>query len=511
MTIAPRPRLIAARPGRPSPAFVPGVVSGFVPGFVPASVPGFVPGFARLLPLSVGVLLVIAGCSSSTPARVVTGSGGGSGTGGSSASGNGTGGGTASGSGGGPSSGGSSPGSPGSGGQAASGAPGSGGGPGPATDGGGTVPTDGGAGPGSLAYTFDSSLQGWGFNPYVPPPPGRNLAAAEAGALPTLAFDATTGNPTPGAMKLSATFTDYRQSVDVVLNPQPVLNLAGRTIHAKVRLSSGTLPSGVGATLHVGTGATFAYGAGAYTTLVPGSWTDLTVDLTKVTTAMFDPTAVAQIGIQIYSGDPQPDAGTFPGPVDFVIHIDSVTDTPAGTVVAAPVAYDFDIATEGFDLNRYVSTTQSNLAAPGSGTTPTVTFDSTDGNPSPGSLKVSATFSGFKQFIDVTANPSPSLNLAGKVLHAKVRLTSGTFEAGAGATLHASTGTGFVYGAGPYTPLSFGVWTDLVLDLSTVTTPGFDATQVVQLGVQFYSGDPPEAGAFAGPNSVVFHIDSITE
>ena len=69
----------------------------------------------------------------------------------------------------------------------------------------------------------------------------------------------------------------------------------------------------------------------------------------------------------------------------------------------------------------------------------------------------------------------------------------------------------FTYGAGPYTPLAFGVWTDLILDLSTVTTPGYDPTQVVQLGVQFYSGDPPEAGAFAGPNTVVFHIDSITE
>lgn len=488
MTIAPRPRMIAARPGWPLPVIV--------------------PLLAPLLRLSVGMLLVSTGCSSSSPpTRVVTGSG----TGGSSAPGNGTGGGTSSGSGGGTSSGGSSSGSPGSGGQSASGTPGSGGGPGSSTDGGAVVPADGGVGAGSLAYTFDSSLQGWGFNPYVPPPPGRNLAAAEAGALPTLAFDATSGNPAPGAMKLSATFTDYRQFVDVVLNPQPVLNLAGRTIHAKVRLSSGTLPSGVGATLHVGTGASFAYGAGAYTTLVAGSWTDLTIDLTKVTSAMFDPSVVAQIGIQIYSGDPQADAGTFPGPVDFVIQIDSITDSAAGTVVAAPVAYDFDIATEGFDLNRYVSTTQSNLAAPGSGTTPTVTFDSADGNPAPGSLKVSATFSGFKQFIDVTVNPSPALNLAGKVLHAKVRLTSGTFEAGAGATLHASTGSGFVYGAGPYTPLSFGVWTDLTLDLSTVTTVGYDATQVVQLGVQFYSGDPPEAGTFAGPNTVVFHIDSITE
>jgi hypothetical protein len=460
------------------------------------------------LPLTVGSLLLLGapGCSSS-PTRVGAGTGGSSGTGGAaSGAAPGTGGSTTSGSGGSTTS--------GSGGSSAAGGSSttSPGGPGSGQGGGSAAPGDAGTAVGTLAYTFDSSLQGWGLNPYVPAPPQRNLAAAEAGALPTLAFDATGGNPAPGTMKLSATFTDYRQFVDVVLNPQPLLNLAGRTIHAKVRLSSGTLPSGAGATLHVGTGASFAYGAGAYTALVPGSWTDLTVDLTKVTGTAFDPTMVAQIGLQIYSGDPQQDAGTFPGPVDFVLQIDSITDTAAGVTVAVPIAYTFDVATEGFDLNRYVSTTQTNLAAPGSGASPTVTFDATEGDPTPGSLKVSATFSNFKQFIDVTANPTPPLNLTGKILHAKVRLTSGTFAVGAGATLHASSGTiAFVYGAGPYTPLTFGVWTDLTLDVSTVTTAGFDPTQVVQLGVQFYTGDPPEAGAFAGPNDVVFHIDSITE
>ena len=57
----------------------------------------------------------------------------------------------------------------------------------------------------------------------------------------------------------------------------------------------------------------------------------------------------------------------------------------------------------------------------------------------------------------------------------------------------------------------FQAVTNLSLDISAVTTANWDPTQIVQLGIQFYTGDPPEAGTYAGPNDVVFHIDEVTD
>jgi hypothetical protein len=49
------------------------------------------------------------------------------------------------------------------------------------------------------------------------------------------------------------------------------------------------------------------------------------------------------------------------------------------------------------------------------------------------------------------------------------------------------------------------------MDLSTITAAMWNPSMVIQIGLQFYSGDPPEAGSFVGPNDVVFHIDTITD
>lgn len=443
-----------------------------------------------LVTVGLGVLACACSTTSSTPA----GTGGRGGGGGSNP---GTGGGS-------PGNGGGTPGSGGAGPALGGAGPGSGGGAGHGT--GGSSPTDAGAPGSGFGYTFDTSAQGFALNPYVPTPPMKNLAAPDSGASPTLVAD-----PTDGFLTLSASFTDYRQSVDAVIGLQPAQNLSGKTLHARVRLTSGTFPVGMGATLHASSGTSYNYTGGPYTTLVAGSWTDLTLDLTMAA-APFDPTMVVQIGLQVYSGDPQ-EAGAFPGPVDLVIQIDSITDG-AGAVTPIAIAHTFDIAAEGFAYNTYVpaaSSMQTNLAAPGSGSMPTLTWDAAEGSPNPGSLKASVTFTAFRQLVDVVLNVSPPVSLMGKVLHAKVRLTSGTFENGAGATLHAGTGAAYTFGAGAYTPLTFSTWTDLTLDPATVTAAGFDPTMVVQIGVQLYSGDPTEAGTFVGPNSVVFHIDSITE
>jgi hypothetical protein len=48
-------------------------------------------------------------------------------------------------------------------------------------------------------------------------------------------------------------------------------------------------------------------------------------------------------------------------------------------------------------------------------------------------------------------------------------------------------------------------------DLSTVTSTNWNPSDLVQVGVQFYTGGRPEAGRFLGPNPVVLNIDTITE
>src|ERR1700722_18492442 len=71
---------------------------------------------------------------------------------------------------------------------------------GSATDGG--TGTDGG-GIAAFAFYFDSSAQGFFINQA---PGAGNLANIEGGTPPTLAWDSTVGHPTPGSLKLEATF-----------------------------------------------------------------------------------------------------------------------------------------------------------------------------------------------------------------------------------------------------------------------------------------------------------------
>jgi hypothetical protein len=50
-----------------------------------------------------------------------------------------------------------------------------------------------------------------------------------------------------------------------------------------------------------------------------------------------------------------------------------------------------------------------------------------------------------------------------------------------------------------------------LLDLGASTST-FDATMIVQLGVQVYSGDPPTGvTTLASPVTVVFEIDTISD
>jgi hypothetical protein len=94
-----------------------------------------------------------------------------------------------------------------------------------------------------------------------------------------------------------------------------------------------------------------------------------------------------------------------------------------------------------------------------------------------------------------------------------IRPLAGSIPAG-GLQFHASSGASYTYTSGSFVggaSLSPGAWVPLTLDLGAVTTTGFDATQIVQIGVQFYSGFSSSGGTFTATGPAVFEIDTVTD
>jgi hypothetical protein len=152
-----------------------------------------------------------------------------------------------------------------------------------------------------------------------------------------------------------------------------------------------------------------------------------------------------------------------------------------------------------------------------SGTTstfPTLTFNASDGNPSAGSLQLTATFTNYDQFVEPIVPIAPAANLTGRTLQAMVRLvslTGPTTTFPGGVTLYYDT-TGFCYTAGSTLgTFTTGTWATLTENASTATAGcTTDPTNVIQVGLHFYSGGaPPDGGAFPGPLTAVFEVDTV--
>jgi hypothetical protein len=185
------------------------------------------------------------------------------------------------------------------------------------------------------------------------------------------------------------------------------------------------------------------------------------------------------------------------------------------------LSYTFDSSLQGFTIDTFHDTAVTNLGyelAPDAGyaaNPPALSWDMTDGNPvtpTAGCLRLSATFTGYYQYVAVEVSLSPAANLMGKQIVAFVQMasaTGGTFPGGA--FLEADTTQAYTYGGSTGTAiLTAGTWMPLVLDLDTVSTAGYDDTMVVQVGIQFYSGGPPVAGGTTfGPVTTTFLIDTI--
>jgi hypothetical protein len=194
--------------------------------------------------------------------------------------------------------------------------------------------------------------------------------------------------------------------------------------------------------------------------------------------------------------------------------------------VALRFSNTFDTDKQGWTLSDYVDANYFNWGATTNpdtgvgldgGVAPTLEWSSADGDPNPGSLKVTVTFTGFKQYVDPQVNISTPIDLTNRTVKARIRLVSGTFPAG-GIQFHISSGlTGanaYVYVAAPFinsTSLTTGNWITISLDTSTVTPfdgRTFDPSQIVQVGVQFTTGDPYEGGVPTF-GQAVFEIDTV--
>jgi hypothetical protein len=178
-----------------------------------------------------------------------------------------------------------------------------------------------------LAYTFDHGTQGWAFNTFDDPNMQNLAVHPPAGGPPTLVWTGADGNPDPGALQVTVGFTALDQYVDASVDlGQPGINLSGKTLHARVRLLSGSLPQGA-LQFHASTGPSFNFGSVFFNAdaLSGGGWVPFDLDLGAVTSAGYDPSHVVQIGVQFFSGFSSSGQTFQPiGPV--VLEIDTVTD-----------------------------------------------------------------------------------------------------------------------------------------------------------------------------------------
>ena len=300
------------------------------------------------------------------------------------------------------------------------------------------------------------------------------------------------------------TFTDYNQFALISSGTKPWMNGTGKTATVWVLLDAvdGGHAFGGGIQLEASSGTSYAGATGAYTTLTAGTWKAVTLPLTAA--GSFDPAQLVQFSINFTTGS-KPDGGTFSGPVHATFHIDTLTDGSGNPAALAPNA-NFDLNTQGL-----VATA---AAHPDGGATATVTFDSTAGNPTPGSIALTLPFNGYNQGYTVQWDIAPTADLSGKTLHAKVSLDAvdgGTASFPSGYVQLFVQSAGFKFANGPGKSLTAGTWTDLTLPVSTPSymVTGYDPTQIIQVGVQFGTGGMPDGGVFGPAISPKFHVDSI--
>ena len=176
-----------------------------------------------------------------------------------------------------------------------------------------------------------SSTEGFAIQNFVDP---ANLNSARwrptrgflnGGTYPTLGQMDGVGQgdaPHPGALVVTADFTDFNQYVELRLGVSPAKDLSGASLHAAVDVTKSFLG---GAFVYAKSGPTYVYASSTGVGLTDGTFTELTMNMDTAVGAnggMFDPTMIQEIGVHIYSDSPF-DGGTFAAGT-YTFYIDNV-------------------------------------------------------------------------------------------------------------------------------------------------------------------------------------------
>lgn len=117
-------------------------------------------------------------------------------------------------------------------------------------------------------------------------------------------------------------------------------------------------------------------------------------------------------------------------------------------------------------------------------------FESSNGDPEPGALLVNMPFDGSNQKIEFNVHPEESVDVSGRMFHARVRLVSGLSNdqsAPGGIKMFAKSGDDYIYISGRWVYLTqIGAWLDIELDPQNpeVSTGDFDPSDVREVGFE---------------------------
>jgi hypothetical protein len=215
--------------------------------------------------------------------------------------------------------------------------------------------------------------------------------------------------------------------------------------------------------------------------------------------------------------------GKCPSPYQCSANVCVLPSSDAGSVVVTNLD-TFDTDLEGFRLNTYGGYETGNLVNSPTNP-PQLVWDPSEGDPAPGSLQVTIPFTDYGQLCDVIKTFSSGLqDWTGKTLHVLVKVASGGNPVGtpmpvgieALADLHPSDGGAdggadtYPYAA-LYTSISGAGWQEFSFSAATATftASGWDATKILQFGVQLQTGSPSPLPA-TKPTTAVVYIDTFT-
>lgn len=192
------------------------------------------------------------------------------------------------------------------------------------------------------------------------------------------------------------------------------------------------------------------------------------------------------------------------------------TTTAGGPIVGMALA-TFATDIEMFKMNDYNDAMSKNLYA---GTPSVPTFSSTEGSPDPGSITVTAAYTGYAQYVEFLKDfgATAPQNWSGKTkLHVRVKVASGfnldpsnpggaivsvqSYTPAAGATAEV-----WSYSQGVYSNVAMGSgWQEFTWTAPTIPPVGFDMTKIRLMGVQLTTGT---GGGTMTPGPAVFYVDS---